>query len=254
MSTSLQALHDVIATLIAPNGCPWDREQTPISLCDYVLEEAHELVEAIRHGSESEACEEMGDVLFLLIFIAKIYEEKDAFTLDDALKTVTAKMIRRHPHVFADTVFANQDEQFKEWERIKKAEKKDAGAKEGVFTGLPKALPPLIKAYRIHAKAARSDFTWDSDQDVEMQVEAEWLEFLDTLQSGDKEQQEHEFGDLLFSLVELGRRKGIKASAALDNTCHRFLQRFFRMEELARAEQKDFQVFLWKKRTPCGIK
>ncbi len=240
MSESLKALDTVITTLISPSGCPWDREQTPTSLCDYIIEEAHELVEAIRHGSTTEACEELGDVLFLLVFVAKIYEEKKDFSLSDALQNVTAKMVRRHPHVFADTIFANQDEQFKEWERIKKTEKKDAGAEQGVFSGLPRALPPLIKAYRIHAKAARVDFTWDSDQDVEMQVEAEWLEFLDTLQSGDKEAQEHEFGDLLFSLVELGRRKGIKASAALDNTCQRFLNRFSRMEQLVALEQKDF--------------
>ena len=240
----LAELNGVIATLIAPDGCPWDKEQTPASLCDYVLEEAHELVEAIRHGSAADACEELGDVLFLLSFIGMLYEKNNTFTLDDALRTASAKMIRRHPHVFAGTTFANREEQLKAWEHIKQAEKQDAadGVPQGIFSSLPKSLPPLLKAYRIHSKAARADFTWDNDQDVELQVEAEWLELVDALQTGSKEAQEHELGDILFTLVELGRRKGIKASAALDATCHRFLTRFNRMEELSRSQGKDFSA------------
>lgn len=241
-SDSLSELNGVIAALIAPDGCPWDKEQTPASLCDYVLEEAHELVEAIRHGSATDACEELGDVLFLLAFIGILYGKNETFTLDDAIKTASAKMIRRHPHVFEGTTFASREEQLKAWERIKQTEKQDGGddAPKGMFSSLPKGLPPLLKAYRIHSKAARADFTWDSDQDVELQVEAEWLELVDAMQNGTKEAQEHELGDILFTLVELGRRKGIKASAALDATCHRFLTRFTRMEELSRSQGKDF--------------
>ena len=239
--SSVQALKDVIKALIAPDGCPWDREQTPDSLCEYVLEEAHELVEAIRHGSRAEVNEELGDVLFLLVFISMLSEKQGGYSLADAVSANAAKMIRRHPHVFAGAVFDSKEEQLAEWERIKRAEHPDAeGHPIGVFSSLPKSLPPLIKAYRIHSKAARAGFTWDSDEDVEMQVEAEWLELIDALRSDDKEAQARELGDLIFSLVELGRRKGIKASAAVDAAAHRFLSRFSFMEEAARASARDF--------------
>ncbi|MDL2317361.1 nucleoside triphosphate pyrophosphohydrolase [Desulfovibrio sp. OttesenSCG-928-A18] len=237
----LQRLRDVVKALIAPDGCPWDREQTPGSLCEYVLEEAHELVEAIRHGTVADVREELGDVLFLLVFISTLYEKTGDFSLDDAIGTSAAKMIRRHPHVFADTVFDSKDAQLAAWESIKRSEKPaEDGSPAGVFDSLPRSLPPLLKAYRIHSKAARVGFTWDSDQDVEQQAEAEWLELLEAMQSGDKAAQEHELGDLVFTLVELGRRKGIKASAAVDGTAHRFLNRFKQMEQAARSGGRDF--------------
>lgn len=238
---SVQALQEVITALIAPDGCPWDREQTPDSLCEYVLEEAHELVDAIRHGSKADVNEELGDVLFLLVFISVLNEKHGGYSFADAVAANSAKMVRRHPHVFAGAVFDSKEEQLAEWERIKRAEHPDEqGRSTGVFDSLPKSLPPLIKAYRIHSKAARAGFTWDSDEDVEMQVEAEWLEFIDAIRSEDKEAQGHEFGDLLFSLVELGRRKGIKASAAVDAASHRFLNRFTCMEDAARSTGRDF--------------
>lgn len=239
----LQKLQEVIAALIGPDGCSWDREQTPQSLCEYVLEEAYELVEAIRHGSTADVAEELGDVMFLLIFISSLYAAQGGFTLDEALAANTKKMIRRHPHVFEGMVFHSREEQLSDWERIKRSEKSGAQSKPaGVFDSLPKGLPPLLKAYRIHSKAARVGFTWDSDQDVEQQIEAEWLELLDALQGDDKNAQAHELGDLLFTLVELGRRKGIKASAALDGTAHRFLTRFACMEDAARRQGGDFSA------------
>ena len=242
-ATSLQKLQDVISALIAPDGCSWDREQTPHSLCEYVLEEAHELVEAIRYGSTADVAEELGDVLFLLLFISSLYAAKHSFTLDQVLSISAEKMIRRHPHVFSGMVFASREEQLSDWERIKSLEKANAeGVPAGVFASLPKGLPPLLKAYRIHSKAARAGFTWDSDQDVEQQVEAEWLELIDALQADNKSAQDRELGDLIFTLVELGRRKGIKASAALDGSAHRFLSRFAFMEEAARKKGSDFSA------------
>lgn len=241
--TSLRELRDVIAALIAPDGCSWDREQTPLTLCEYVLEEAHELVEAIRRGSCQDAAEELGDVLFLLLFIAELYGRRGDFTLNDAIAMNAAKMIRRHPHVFEGTVFASKEEQLSAWERIKRSEHSDdEGRPAGIFDSLPKSLPPLLKAYRIHSKAARAGFTWESDGDAEQQVEAEWLELLDSFASGDKDAQAHELGDLLFTLVELGRRKGLKASAALDGATHRFLTRFARMEASARGRGREFSA------------
>lgn len=271
-TTALSRLQGIIDRLIGPDGCSWDKEQSPESLADYVIEESHELVEAIRSGKVEDVRSELGDVAFLLLFIARLYENKQAFSLADALTDNAEKMTRRHPHVFGDVHFESQEAQLRAWEAIKRAEKKPAtnsadsaddadGADDaentdattaatadaaataqitGIFDSLPKGLPPLIKAYRIHSKAARVGFTWPEDQDVEQQVEAEWLEWLDVAATDNKGAQQHELGDMLFTLVELGRRKGIKANEALDYATMRFLDRFARMEALARERQLDF--------------
>lgn len=240
-TTALKALQDVIARLTAPDGCPWDREQTPETLADYVIEESHELVSAIREGNVADIREELGDVAFLLLFLAHLYEKQGQFTLDDALDNNRTKMVRRHPHVFGDTVFDNRDEQLKAWEAIKRNEHADADGKpQGVFASLPASLPSLVKAYRIHSKADRVGFGFASDEEVEQQAEAEWLEWLDASVNGSAEEQKHELGDLLFTLTEVGRRKGIKANEALDLACLRFLRRFSHMEEQARQQGQDF--------------
>ena len=240
-TTALSELVEVIRRLTAEDGCPWDKEQTPESLADYVIEESHELVSAIRQGSVADVCEELGDVAFLLLFIAHLYEKKGEFSLADALNGNRAKMIRRHPHVFGETTFSNRDEQLKTWEAIKRAEHaKDADKPQGIFDSLPPSLPALIKAYRIQSKASRVDFTWKNDEDVEQQVEAEWLEWLDACANGDQEAQKHELGDLVFTLAELGRRKGIKINEAVDLANIRFLKRFSHMERSAREKGKEF--------------
>ena len=181
MKSALEELQAVIERLTdAENGCPWDKEQTPESLTEYLIEESHELVSAIRSGNTADVCEELGDVAFLLLFVAHLYQKRGQFSLDDALNNNRAKMVRRHPHVFGDVTFDNLDEQLKTWEKIKRAEHTDAeGKPQGLFDSLPSSLPPLTKAYRIHSKAARVGFTWPEDEEVEQQVEAEWLEWLD---------------------------------------------------------------------------
>lgn len=240
-NNALDRLREVVTRLTAPDGCEWDRAQTPETLTEYVIEESHELVNAIRTGTAADVREELGDVAFLLLFIAHLYERRGEFSLDDALEENRAKMIRRHPHVFGNTVFASLDEQLRGWERIKREEHKDAdGRPAGLFDSLPPGLPALAKAYRIHSKAARVGFTWEEDVEVEQQVEAEWLEWLDVSAGDDAEAQKHELGDLLFSIAELGRRKGIKANEALDLATGRFLRRFARMEALARERGREF--------------
>lgn len=237
---SLSALLDVIARLTGPGGCPWDRDQTPLTLADYLIEETHELAAAIRTGNPSEIKNEMGDLAFLLLFVAHFYEKNGQFSFAECLNEATAKMIRRHPHVFAEAKFKNMDEQLDAWEKIKKEEKRKKGEESGLFSGLPQSLPPLIKAYRINSKAARVGFTWPEDEEAEQQVESEWLEWLDACAQDNPALEKHELGDLLFSIVELGRRKGIKASEALDLSCRRFLNRFACMEKEAAGQGRNF--------------
>ncbi|MBQ7738277.1 MAG: nucleoside triphosphate pyrophosphohydrolase [Desulfovibrionaceae bacterium] len=239
-NTALQDLIELVKRLTAEDGCPWDREQTPESLADYVIEESHELVAAIRKGNVADIREELGDVAFLLVFIAYLYEKKGEFTLADALDNNRAKMIRRHPHVFGETKFDNREEQLKTWEKIKRSEHKTAdGEEEGIFASLPPSLPALVKAYRLHSKAARVGFTFANDEECEQQVEAEWLEWLDACQNGTLEEQKHELGDLVFTIAEIGRRKGLKINEATELANLRFLERFEKMEQYAREEKRD---------------
>lgn len=238
---SLARIQEVIDSLLGPGGCPWDQKQTPKSLCDYIIEEAFELVSAIRAGDDAETAEELGDVLFLLLFEATLFARAGKFDLSDVVATNAAKMIRRHPHVFGDTVVADQEELLRNWERIKRGEKakKDDGSQAGAFASLPEGLPPLLKAYRLHAKAARLGFTWETDADARAQFDSEWREWEEACAGGDQDKMEEEFGDALFTLVELGRRRGVKANAALDAANLKFLSRYERMEELAKARGLD---------------
>lgn len=239
--TGLGNVMEVVNRLLAPGGCRWDQEQTVLSLCEYLLEETCELIEAIRHGTPAEAMDEMGDVAFLLVFISRLYADQKAFTLADALEANAEKMKRRHPHVFSDEVVSSREELMQAWQRIKKEEAEARGEKKkGIFASLASGMPPLTKAYRVHSKAASAGFTWHSDEDAEQQFEAEWLEWLDAAKTEDKEAQERELGDLLFTLVELGRRKGFKASAALDFSVQKFLDRFSFMERQCAQKGEDF--------------
>lgn len=239
---ALERVNAMLDALLGPEGCPWDREQTVESLCSYALEEMYELIDAVRNGSAAEQREELGDVIFILLFMARLRERDGAFGLAEVLEESRAKMTGRHPHVFGGARVAGKDEIVAAWEEIKKAEKAKKDSRPGVFGTLPLALPSLIKAYRIHSKSARNRFTWDTDEDAEMQVEAEWLEFMDAKESGDPEAMEHELGDLLFTVVELGRRHGLKADVALDKTNTRFLRRFAAMEALALERGLDFSA------------
>lgn len=237
---ALAKLRQVVATLLGPDGCPWDRKQTPETLCDYVVEEAFELVEAIRSGDSKASMEELGDVLFLLCFVAALFEQRGEFTLADATDAITAKMIRRHPHVFEGAKVENQDELLRNWERIKRQEKDN---KEGIFESLPRGLPALLKAYRLNSKAARHHFTWETDADQSAQLASEWTELQEAIAGGDPVRVEAEFGDYMFSLVEYGRRLGVKANAALEGANATFLSRFNAMEELARERGLDTAQF-----------
>jgi nucleoside triphosphate diphosphatase len=224
----MDAILTVISRLLGPGGCPWDREQTPDSLCDYLVEETFELVSAVRSGDISDIREEMGDVFFLLFFMARLYQQD--FSLDDVWQKNAAKMISRHPHVFEDQHFESREELLRNWEKVKKEEKQE---NRSTFASIPKNLPPMIMAYRLNSKAARLGFTWGRDQEVEDKLSEEWQEFLDAVAGGDPDRAREELGDYLFTLVEYGRRKKIKASSALSMANTKFLGRVQKMEKLA---------------------
>lgn len=245
LQKAIIAMNGVIeAILDDEKGCPWDKEQTPTSLSEYTIEEMFEFVDAIRKDNSREACEEMGDLIFGVMLIAKKYAQKGQFDFADALTKSVEKMKRRHPHVFndAETYGTSKEALHETWEKIKNQEKAEKGENTGAFASIPQALPALTRAYRIHAKAEKAGFTWDDDEDVERQVEAEWLELLDAKASGDQKQIEHELGDMIFSLTEMGRRLGVKANIAVDMTCNRFMQRFAAMEQLAKDKGLDFNT------------
>jgi ATP diphosphatase len=238
-AAALARLQGVLNALLAPEGCPWDKTQTPQTLCDYIIEESFELVDCIRSEDTPGMAEELGDVMFLLLFVATLSEKRGDFTLAEALETASAKMVRRHPHVFADLKIENREELLRNWERIKRAEKAED---KGLFGSLPKGLPPLLKAYRIHSKAARSGFTWDDDAAMHASLVAERAEFEAAVASGDEQAMAEEFGDYLFSLAEYGRRLGLKANACLDTANNKFLTRYKRMEALAKDRGLDLNA------------
>ena len=236
---ALARLQGVLDALLGPDGCPWDKTQTPETLCDYIVEESFELVDAIRSGDPAGMAEELGDVLFLLLFVATLSQKRGDFALADALETASAKMVRRHPHVFADCKIANREELLKNWERIKRTEKDED---QGLYATLPKGLPPLLKAYRIHSKAARAGFTWEADAAMLDALAAERAEFEAAVASGDQTAMAEEYGDYLFTLVERGRRLGLKANACLDAANTKFLTRYKAMETLARERGLDLDA------------
>lgn len=240
-ANALVELMNVVEALLAPDGCPWDRKQTPQSLCDYLTEESFELIDAIRENDDFGVLEEIGDVTFLLAFVGILYQRAGKFTLGQSLEAAAAKMVRRHPHVFGEAKFKNIEELWANWEKTKKQEKSEDERPAGTFAGLPRSLPPLLMAYRIHSKAARVGFTWRDDAEFAAHLANERREWEEALASGDPVRMEEEYGDYLFTLVEQGRRLGLKANPALDAANRKFLRRFALMEDMAGQEGRELR-------------
>lgn len=239
----LKELDKIIEILRGENGCPWDRKQTPEKMVYYLVEEAHELMQAIEKGDINEIREELGDVLFQVLFIAKIFQEQRRFDIDASAAHATDKMVRRHPHVFGDAAVADTEEVRNQWHRIKqreKAEKSGETAVESVLDSIPASLPPLMRAYRVSERAARTGFDWDDIHGVMAKAEEEWDEFKTEVgQNGDGENTRNvamEFGDLLFTLVNVARFAGIHPASALNASTHKFDRRFRLMEARAQSQ------------------
>ncbi len=216
-----------------PGGCPWDREQSFATLRGYLVEECYEVVDAIDRADRASLREELGDLLFQIVFLSRLAGEERAFVAADVIEGIAAKMIRRHPHVFGDDTATDSADVLRRWEAIKHAEKADAGrpdAAGSVLDGIPDALPALVKAQRLGTKAARVGFDWREDGDVVEKLDEEAAELRTAIASGDVDAAREEIGDALFTIVMLARRLGVDADAALARANMKFQERFARVE------------------------
>ncbi len=236
------AFVDTIAALRAPNGCPWDREQTHESIARNMIEEAYEAVDAIEQHDTTHLREELGDVLLQVVLQSQIAADAGEFTVADVCRDVNAKMIRRHPHVFGEAAAGSAEDVLSIWDNVKLAEKSAADAQteepEGLLDSVPASFPALLQAYKISRKAVAAGFEWDTVEDVWAKVEEEIAEFKQACRSDDAQAKELEFGDVLFSLVNVARKEGIDAETALRATCRKFRERWAFMEGAAWGQGK----------------
>jgi MazG family protein len=232
----LEALLSLMGRLRADGGCPWDREQTRASLKPYLIEETYEALEALDAGETGHIVEELGDVLFQVVFHCQIAQERGEFTMADVLQGILQKMTRRHPHVFANAEVADAGEALRQWERIKRSE---AGSDEGprsALDGVPKSLPSLLRAQRLQEKAGRVGFDWPTWQEAWSKVREEMAETDEAMVAGDANRVKAELGDLFFSLVNVARLLEIDAEGSLRQAADTFTRRFKEVEAAMRAE------------------
>jgi tetrapyrrole methylase family protein/MazG family protein len=224
-------LIQVVDTLRSPGGCPWDQKQTVESLTPHLVEECHEMADAVARENAGDTCEELGDLMMGILMVARVAEEDRGFGLQDVAEAITAKLIRRHPHVYGETVVEGSGEVLRNWEQIKKQEKQDKGSDESVLSGVPRSMPALLRAYRVGEKASNAGFDWPDLQGPSAKVEEEWSEFQEAITSEDKERASEELGDLLFAVVNVARKLKIEPELALRGTIERFSARFRHVEE-----------------------
>ncbi len=247
VGASLTNLVEVMEQLRGENGCPWDREQTHQSLKPYAVEETYEVLEAIDSGRMDKLKEELGDLLLQVVFHAQVASEKQQFNMDDVIAEIVNKLIRRHPHVFADTKVENVAGVLENWEQIKKTEM--PGERDSALDGVPKDLPGLMKAAKLQSKAAKVGFDWGDLEGPLAKVKEEFGEFEEVLRSKQSpvqgspewEHLEEEFGDILFALVNVGRFLKINSELALLKTNAKFEKRFRFMEQEAAKSGKELR-------------
>jgi tetrapyrrole methylase family protein/MazG family protein len=232
----------IIARLRAPDGCPWDKEQTHQSLRENLLSETYEVLEALDDGDKEKLSEELGDLLLQIVLHAQIAKDDGEFKIDNVIKSITTKIIRRHPHIFGNRKVKDSAEVMHNWEELKKEEReKDVSMLEGV----PKEMPALAYAYEISRRAVRVGFEWENIEGVLDKLAEEVREIKETRSHEEKEQ---EFGDLLFTLVNVARWEGIDAETALREANRKFFKRFAHMEKLCRERNIDFSKLSFKEK------
>ena len=253
---SLQKLIEVVAQLRDPeDGCPWDLEQTQQTLVPYIIEEAYEVVDAIATGDQNAIAEELGDLLLQVVLQSQIASEAGDFTLEEVAVSITEKLIRRHPHVFGDVQINNSEEVNQNWEKIKAAEKGQSLAEAQLLSNklrrYTRSLPPLMAGMKISKKAAKAGFEWENAEGVWDKFREELDEFQEALTTENKEHQEAELGDLLFTIINIARWYDLDPFAGLQGTNNRFIQRLAIMEDFAEGSLNDYTIDelenLWQK-------
>jgi tetrapyrrole methylase family protein/MazG family protein len=224
-------LVDIMSRLRAEGGCEWDRAQSHASLRQYLLEETHEVLDAITRKNPSLLCEELGDLLIQILFHAQIAKEKGDFDISDVISSISEKMVRRHPHVFSSATADSPEAVSLQWDHIKRTvENRNHSSLIG---GVPKKFPSLLRASKLTKKAARVGFDWENTGQVLAKVDEEMRELTEAISRGNPEEKEHELGDVLFALVNLARFLGINPEVALMTANERFVRRFEAMEKIA---------------------
>jgi len=244
---ALQQLIDVVAQLRSPNGgCPWDLAQTPQTLIPYVIEEAYEVVDAIRTGDKDAIAEELGDLLLQVVLQSQIATEAGEFTLKEVAQGITQKLIRRHPHVFGDVEVQGVEDVRQNWEQIKAAEKGETAAQKQLLSRkldrYARTLPPLTAGMKISQKAAAAGFEWENIEGVWAKFHEELAEFQQALEQEDKAHQQAELGDILFTLINLARWYDLDPTEALQGTNRRLIQRLTKMEAIADRPLSEYSI------------
>jgi len=222
----LKELTQLIKKLRAPDGCPWDQQQKKEDIGKYILEEAYEVFDSLEEKSSQALKEELGDLLFQILFVAEISEDAGLFSLGDVLEEIRKKMIRRHPHVFGDKKVNSVQEVKENWQQIKKKERDNKNSQQDIFANVPRSLPALKRAQKITAIAATYGFDWSKIKEVLKKLKEELKEFDLAVKKGDQNKTEEELGDILFTLVNISRFVQVDAETALSKTTNKFLRRF----------------------------
>jgi MazG family protein len=215
--------------LLAPDGCPWDREQTLETLVPYLVEETYEVVDALADGDVDDHREELGDLLLQIVFQSELRFGEGKFGIDDVARGIVGKLVRRHPHVFGDVVAKDADAVLANWAKLKAEEKAEKG-KHGALHGVPKSAPALLRATRSGEKASAVGFDWPDAEGPRAKVDEELREFDEARRAGDRDEMQRELGDLLFATVNLARKLNLDAEQALRDATDRFASRFGHLE------------------------
>jgi MazG family protein len=228
---AIAALREIVARLRAPGGCPWDREQTHASLRNDLLEEAHEVIEAIDNRDDAHFCEELGDLLLQVVMHSQMAAEESRFDFDQVARGIGEKLIRRHPHVFGEKKLGDTEAVLKQWDEIKRAEK-NTHRDASILDGISPALPALMRAEKVQKKAARVGFDWDDLHGVIAKIREEISEIEEAVASQQSSALEEEIGDLLFSVVNLARKAKIHSEVSLHQATGKFTRRFQKLEAI----------------------
>jgi tetrapyrrole methylase family protein/MazG family protein len=252
---NLDKLVDIMDALRGPEGCPWDREQTRRSLIPFLVEETYEVVEALDEDAPERIREELGDLLFQIVFHARIAKENGEFTMDDVVAGIREKMVSRHPHVFGGASCDTSDEVLKQWDVLKKREGKFLNS---LLDGVPSGLPSLMRARMLQHRASKAGFDWRKTGEVVEKLDEEVGEFKAALATGDRALMEEELGDMLFTIVNVSRFIKVDPEDALRRTIERFVRRFVHMEGRAKENGQDFSTLtpaqmddLWEESKRC---